>query len=149
MKIKNNNSTQRVKIYTDGACSGNPGPGGWGAVLIWGEKIRDISGGDRSTTNNRMELTAVIQALESLKRSVPVAIYSDSSYVVKGMTEWLPNWQKRNWKRSSGDLKNEDLWQLLADISGKFDIQWHWVKGHVGNTNNERADRLATAAIPH
>ena len=96
-----------------------------------------------------MELTAVIQALESLKRTVPVAIYSDSSYVVKGMTEWLPNWQKRNWKRSGGELKNEDLWRLLADISGKFDIKWYWVKGHVGNTNNERADRLATAAIPH
>ena len=96
-----------------------------------------------------MELTAVIQALESLKRTVPVAIYSDSSYVVKGMTEWLPNWQKRKWKRSGGELKNEDLWRLLADITSNFDIQWHWVKGHVGNTNNERADRLATAAIPH
>ena len=102
-------SNRRVKIYTDGACRGNPGPGGWGAVLIWGERVREISGGEKSTTNNRMELTAVIHALESLKRIVPVEIYSDSAYVVKGMTEWLPLWQEHGWKRTGGKLKNTDL----------------------------------------
>ena len=142
------NLTDAVKIYTDGACKGNPGPGGWGAVLIWGERVRKISGGEESTTNNRMELTAVIRALESLKRNVPVEIYSDSAYVVKGMTEWLPKWQERGWKRATGKLKNEDLWRRLADISSNYSIRWNWVKGHAGNNYNEAADRLATAAIP-
>jgi len=141
-------SSSSVKIYTDGACRGNPGPGGWGAVLIWGDKIREISSGEISTTNNRMELTAVIRALERLNRIVPVEIYSDSAYVVKGMTEWLPKWQVRGWKRAGGKLKNEDLWKQLAEISEKYDISWNLIKGHAGIKLNEAADHLATAAIP-
>lgn len=137
----------KLKIFTDGACSGNPGPGGWGAVMIWGDLTREISGGEKSTTNNRMELTAAIRALESVKKQVPVEIYSDSSYVVYGMTAWLPNWQKQGWKRQTGSLKNADLWQRLAELAERFEITWHLVEGHAGNAMNTRADQLATGAI--
>ncbi len=140
--------TNRIlKIYTDGACTGNPGPGGWGAVLIWNEKIKKISGSDLHTTNNRMELLAVIKALESVKLNVKIEIFSDSSYVINGMTKWLPNWQKKGWKRSGGELKNITLWKKLADLNNNFDIKWTWVRGHDGNKYNEIADKLATNAI--
>lgn len=137
-----------VIIYTDGACRGNPGPGGWGAILMWGNKKKEISGGARSTTNNRMELTAVIRALESLNRPVEVILYSDSSYVVKGMTEWLSGWQRAGWKTKGGMRKNHELWKRLAELADIHTIHWKWVRGHDNNELNERADYLATHAIP-
>lgn len=138
-----------VTIYTDGACSGNPGPGGWGAILMWGERRKEISGGEGSTTNNRMELTAVIRALEALSRPVNVELYSDSSYVIKGMTEWLPAWQRANWKTKDGMRKNHELWKRLAELAQKHTIHWNWVRGHDNNELNERADYLATHTIPN
>ncbi len=137
-----------VKIYTDGACSGNPGPGGWGAVLLWKSRVRELSGGENKTTNNRMELTAVIRALEALKQPSEVDVYSDSSYVVRGITEWLPDWKRRGWKRASGKLENSSLWQKLSELCDNHHVSWHWVKGHSGDKWNERADRLAVKAIP-
>jgi ribonuclease HI len=140
---------EKVTIYTDGACRGNPGPGGWGAVLISGQYRKEIFGGEPATTNNRMELTAVIRALEALKYQVTVDLYSDSSYVVRGMTEWLPAWQRSGWKTKDGSMrKNYDLWQRLVDINRKHKVRWHWVRGHNLDTLNERADYLATHAIP-
>jgi len=138
-----------IRIYTDGACKGNPGPGGWGAMLIWKNKVKEISGGSHSTTNNRMELTAAIKALETLKRSVPVELYSDSSYLVKGMNEWMKNWIKRGWKRKSGDVVNIDLWKKLNALNETFQVRWIWVRGHAGNEYNERADQLAVKAVPN
>jgi len=141
---KNNTlSIESVEIYTDGACSGNPGPGGWGAVLRWRGKEKEIAGGDKSTTNNRMELTAVIRALESLNRDVPVEVWSDSTYVIKGITEWIHGWKKRGWKRKGGEVLNVELWKQLDELSHRYQIKWHWVKGHAGHPLNERADRLA------
>jgi len=137
-----------IHIYTDGACRGNPGPGGWGAILTWKGYEREISGGESHTTNNRMELTAVIRALEALNKTLEVEIYSDSSYVIKGMTEWLPNWRRRGWKRSHGKLENIDLWQRLAILADEYKITWRWVKGHAGHPMNERVDKLAVKAIP-
>lgn len=138
-----------VKIYTDGACRGNPGPGGWGVILIYGKKQKELSGGEKNTTNNRMELTAVIKALEALKRSSDVEIFSDSSYVIRGMNEWVFNWIKKQWKTPDGKLrKNSDLWQTLVDLSNKHNIKWIWVRGHDGHSFNERADQLAVKAIP-
>jgi ribonuclease HI len=137
-----------VEIYTDGACRGNPGPGGWGATLEMGEHFRELSGAEAMTTNNRMELTAVISALEALKRPVPVKLYTDSEYVRRGITEWLKSWKARGWKTSDKKpVKNQDLWERLDAVAAQHQIEWHWVKGHSGVPGNERVDRLANAAI--
>ncbi|MGB4594381.1 MAG: ribonuclease HI [Anaerolineaceae bacterium] len=137
-----------VKIYCDGACAGNPGPGGWGAVLIINRKRKEISGGEPETTNNRMELMAAIEALRSLAEKSNVQIYTDSSYLLNGATAWLKGWKERGWKRKEGPLLNVDLWQELDKELQRHEIKWEWVKGHAGNTYNERADQLATRAIP-
>ena len=138
-----------VVIYTDGACSGNPGPGGWGSVLLYNGHRREMSGGDAETTNNRMEMMAVIQALESLKRPCSVMIYTDSVYVMKGITEWIEQWKKRGWKTAAKKpVKNVELWQRLEQAVSPHDVKWTWVKGHSGVPENERADELATTAIP-
>ena len=137
-----------VEIYTDGACRGNPGPGGWGATLEMGEHFRELSGAEAMTTNNRMELTAVISALEALKRPVPVRLYTDSEYVRRGITEWLKSWKARGWKTADKKpVKNQDLWERLDAVAAQHQIEWHWVKGHSGVPGNERVDRLANAAI--
>ncbi|BCK53190.1 hypothetical protein NWFMUON74_09620 [Nocardia wallacei] len=136
-----------VEIYTDGACSGNPGPGGWGSVLRWGGHIREISGGEPHTTNNRMELMAAIRSLERLTRTSEVRIHTDSTYVRDGITEWLPRWIANGWQtRRKSPVKNEDLWRRLADAAGQHRVTWEWVKGHAGHPDNERADQLARAA---
>jgi ribonuclease HI len=138
-----------VVIYTDGACSGNPGPGGWGSVLMYNGHRRELSGGDDETTNNRMEMMAVIQALESLKRPCGVIIYTDSVYVMKGMMEWIEQWKKRDWKTAAKKpVKNVELWQRLEQAIGRHEVQGQWVKGHSGVPENERADELARSAIP-
>lgn len=138
-----------VELYTDGACSGNPGPGGWGAILRYGKKERELSGGERQTTNNRMEMMAIIRGLEALKRRCEVDVYTDSRYVMDGMTSWIHGWKKRGWKTSGGDpVKNQELWQRLDKISNAHTVRWHWVKGHAGHAENERADELARNAIP-
>ncbi len=137
-----------VEIYTDGACRGNPGPGGWAATLQWEGHLRELSGAERETTNNRMELTAVIRALEALKRSMPVRVYTDSQYVRQGITEWLPNWKKRDWRTADKKpVKNRDLWEALDAAAARHEVEWHWVKGHSGVPGNERVDALANAAI--
>lgn len=139
----------RVTIYTDGACSGNPGPGGWGAVLQFGDAKKEINGGTSETTNNRMEMMAAIMALESLKRPMAVDLYTDSTYVRSGITEWLPGWKRRNWRTAAKKpVKNVDLWQRLDSAAAAHQIAWHWVKGHAGNPGNERADELAREGIP-
>jgi ribonuclease HI len=133
-----------VTVYTDGACKGNPGPGGWGAWLRSGERERELCGGEPNTTNNRMELTAVIQALTALKRRCRVQLYTDSEYVRKGITEWIVNWKRRGWMTADRQpVKNVDLWQRLDALVREHDVQWHWVKGHAGDPGNERADLLA------
>jgi ribonuclease HI len=138
-----------VVIYTDGACSGNPGPGGWGSVLMYNGHRRELSGGEAGTTNNRMEMMAVIRALETLKRPCSVMIYTDSVYVMKGMEEWIEQWKKRDWKTAAKKpVKNVELWQRLEQAIGRHDVQWQWVKGHSGVPENERADELARLAIP-
>ena len=137
-----------VEIYTDGACSGNPGPGGWAAILRYGKHEKVISGGEVETTNNRMEVRAALEALRCLNRPTSVRFYTDSSYLLKGATEWLPDWKRRNWKRKQGALQNIDLWQELDPILEKHEIEWVWVKGHAGNPLNERVDALARKAIP-
>ena len=137
-----------VTIYTDGACSGNPGPGGWGAVLLKGGHRRELSGAAPATTNNRMELTAAIRALEALKRPSQVALYTDSTYLRDGITRWLPNWKARGWRTASkSPVKNRDLWEALDALAGRHDVTWHWVKAHAGIPENERADALARAAL--
>ena len=137
-----------VAIYTDGACRGNPGPGGWGAVLLYGGQRREISGASGQTTNNRMELTAAIRALEALKRPSEITLYTDSTYVKDGITQWLPNWKARGWRTAAkAPVKNRDLWEALDAIVGRHDVTWHWVKGHAGNAENERADTLARSAL--
>ena len=137
-----------VAIYTDGACSGNPGPGGWGAVLLYGAHRREISGASADTTNNRMELTAAIRALEALKVPSTVALYTDSTYVKDGITRWLPNWKARGWRTASkSPVKNRDLWEALDALVQRHDVAWHWVRGHAGNPENERADALAREAL--
>ncbi|KFU77041.1 RNase HI [Amycolatopsis lurida] len=138
-----------VEIYTDGACSGNPGPGGWGAVLRYGTVEKEIYGGDPGpTTNNRMELTAPIEALESLKRRVSVDIYTDSTYVRNGITSWVRNWKNNGWTTSAKTpVKNADLWRRLDEAASRHDVEWHWVKGHAGHPENERADRLAVKGV--
>ncbi|MEC7576737.1 MAG: ribonuclease HI [Pseudomonadota bacterium] len=138
----------RVEIYTDGACSGNPGPGGWGAVLRYGDKEKEISGAEAETTNNRMELTAAIKALESLKRHCDVDLYTDSTYVRDGITKWMDGWKAKNWKTANRKpVKNKDLWEELDAAVSKHNVAFHWVKGHAGHPENERADALAVAAI--
>ncbi len=140
---------QRVEIFTDGACSGNPGPGGWGVFLRWNGVEKELSGGERETTNNRMEMMAAIKALESLKRAVPVDLFTDSIYVRDGITKWLPGWKANGWKTAAKKpVKNQDLWQRLEAALRDHDIKWHWVKGHAGHPENERADELARSGIP-
>jgi ribonuclease HI len=137
-----------IEIYTDGACRGNPGPGGWAALLRKGEHEREISGAEALTTNNRMELTAVIRALEALKRPVQARVYTDSEYVRRGISEWLPAWKARGWRTAERKpVKNQDLWQRLDELNARHRIEWHWVPGHAGVPDNERVDRLANAAI--
>jgi len=138
-----------VVIYTDGACSGNPGPGGWGSVMLYRGHRRELSGGEKQTTNNRMEMMAVIAALETLKRSCKVCVHTDSTYVMKGMTEWLENWKARGWKTAAKKpVLNEDLWRRLDEAAARHEVEWRWVKGHSGVPENERADELARKAIP-
>jgi ribonuclease HI len=133
-----------LTIYTDGACSGNPGPGGWGAVLIYKDRNKKICGGEAHTTNNRMELTAAIKAIESIKEPCKIDIYTDSTYVKDGITKWIHNWKKKNWKNANRkDVKNRDLWQELDQLLHMHNIGWHWVKGHSGDKYNDLADELA------
>lgn len=133
-----------IEIFTDGACRGNPGPGGWGVLLRYAETEKSLWGGERDTTNNRMELTAVIEALKALKRPCRVILSSDSTYVLKGIQEWMPNWKRRDWQTAQKKpVKNVDLWQQLDSVIQGHDIQWHWVKGHSGHRENEIADQLA------
>jgi ribonuclease HI len=137
-----------VEIYTDGACRGNPGPGGWAALLSLKGREKEISGAERLTTNNRMELTAVIRALETLKRPVTVKVYTDSEYVRRGITEWLPGWKARGWRTADKKpVKNQDLWEALDAVAARHSIEWHWVPGHAGVPGNERVDALANRAI--
>jgi len=137
-----------VEIYTDGACRGNPGPGGWGAVLSLGEHHKELSGAEALTTNNRMELTAVIRALEALKRPTEARIYTDSEYVRRGITEWVKSWKARGWKTADRKpVKNQDLWERLDALAAGHRIEWRWVKGHSGIPGNERVDQLANQAI--
>jgi ribonuclease HI len=138
-----------VEIFTDGACSGNPGPGGWGALLRYNGSERELSGGESATTNNRMEMMAAIQALESLSRPVKVRLYTDSQYVRDGITAWLPRWKARGWKTADKKpVKNVDLWQRLDAAAAPHDVDWIWVRGHSGHPENERVDKLARDAIP-
>jgi ribonuclease HI len=136
--------TEAVVIYTDGACKGNPGPGGWGAWMRWGEHEKELFGGEPLTTNNRMELTAVIEALSALKRSTPVAVYTDSEYVKNGITTWIKGWKNRGWRTADNKpVKNMELWQRLDALVAQHQVSWHWVRGHTGDPGNERADELA------
>lgn len=137
----------RVEIFTDGACKGNPGPGGWGALLRMGEREKELVGSDPETTNNRMEMTAALRALEALKRPCEVHLYTDSKYLIDGITKWVFGWQKKGWKTAAKKpVLNEDLWRALLDAARPHTIAWHWVKGHDGHPENERVDRLASDA---
>jgi ribonuclease HI len=136
--------SERVAIWTDGACSGNPGPGGWGAILKFGDVVKEASGGDAATTNNRMELMAAIQALETLKRPCAIDLYTDSNYVRGGITGWLAGWKRNGWRTADKKpVKNIELWQRLDEAAARHQVIWHWVKGHAGDPMNERADELA------
>jgi ribonuclease HI len=138
-----------VIIYTDGACKGNPGPGGWGVLMIAGENRRELCGGERDTTNNRMELTAAIEALRALKRRCRVRLITDSSYVKQGIETWIHGWKRNGWKTSDRKpVKNADLWQVLDTLAAQQDVEWRWVKGHSGDPGNERADELSNEGIP-
>ena len=140
--------TDAVIIYTDGACRGNPGPGGWGVILNYKGTIKELYGAEKHTTNNRMELMAAIQALETLTKPCSVRLNSDSSYVLKGITDWMPNWKKRGWLTAAKTpVKNEDLWRRLDAVIAKHKVEWKWVKGHSGDTGNDRADSLANLGI--
>jgi ribonuclease HI len=140
--------TKTIEIYTDGACRGNPGPGGWGALLIAGQRRKTMHGGEAETTNNRMELTAAIKALNALRSRSNVILYTDSKYVMDGINEWMPNWKKRGWKTAARKpVKNKDLWQALDEAVERHDIDWRWVRGHDGNPGNEMADELANRGI--
>ena len=141
-------SEEKVEIYTDGACKGNPGPGGWGAVLFYKGAERELWGGEAETTNNRMELMAAIMALAALKRHCDVRIVTDSQYVMQGITEWMVNWKKRGWKTASKQpVKNADLWQALDEQVNRHTVEWRWVRGHTGHPGNERADMLANRGV--
>src|SRR6187399_3043041 len=140
--------TASVTIYTDGACKGNPGPGGWGALLVCGDREKELFGGESATTNNRMELTAVIRALEALTRPSGIDLHTDSQYVKNGIETWIHNWKKNGWKTSDKKpVKNADLWRELDVLAARHDIRWHWVKGHNGHAGNERADSLANRGV--
>ncbi len=144
----NTESTLVVEIFTDGACSGNPGPGGWGALLRYGSKERELFGGEPASTNNRMELTAVIRALDTLTRPMKVNLHTDSTYVMQGITKWIHGWKKNGWRTSAKEpVKNADLWQLLETAVNRHEVKWHWVKGHAGHEGNERADMLANKGV--
>ena len=137
-----------VVVYTDGACKGNPGPGGWGALLRWKGHEKELFGGELDTTNNRMELTAVIQALSALKSRCEVAVYTDSVYVKDGITKWIHGWKQRGWRTADKKpVKNVELWQRLEALAAQHDVQWHWVRGHDGDPGNERADELANRGV--
>jgi ribonuclease HI len=137
-----------VDIFTDGACSGNPGPGGWGVILRWRGAERELWGGERETTNNRMEMTAAIRAIEAVKRPIRIRLHTDSTYVKDGITKWIANWKAKGWKTANRKpVKNMDLWQRLDEAIARHDIEWHWVKGHAGHPENERADELARRGI--
>ncbi|MEQ8799854.1 MAG: ribonuclease HI [Salinisphaeraceae bacterium] len=139
---------KEVVVHTDGACRGNPGPGGWGALLVYGDHRRELCGGEERTTNNRMELLAAIRALESLRQPCRVQLYTDSNYVRQGITDWLPRWQKNGWRTAGRKpVKNADLWQQLDALNQKHEVAWHWVKGHAGDPGNEAADALANRGI--
>jgi ribonuclease HI len=141
-----NKSAKIITIYTDGACSPNPGPGGWAAILRWEGKEKVLTGGEGQTTNNRMELTAAVQALAALKEPSQVCIFTDSQYLQKGITEWLPGWLKRNWRTTSGKVANQDLWQALMEAEKPHQVEWNWLRGHAGSPENSRVDRLARQA---
>jgi ribonuclease HI len=146
--LTDENLTPAIEIYTDGACRGNPGPGGWGALLVSGKHQKTMHGGTPETTNNRMELTAAIEALTALKGRSNVILYTDSKYVMDGINDWMPNWKKRGWKTAAKKpVKNKDLWQALDEATMRHDIDWRWVKGHDGNSGNEKADELANLGI--
>ena len=139
---------QAVQAFTDGACRGNPGPGGWGVVLRASAREKELCGGELHTTNNRMELTAAIEALKALTKPCRVALYTDSTYVRSGITEWLPAWRARGWRTADKKpVKNQDLWQTLSELAARHDVEWHWVKGHSGHPENERADELANRGL--
>ena len=141
-------SSDTIDIFSDGACKGNPGPGGWGAVLRFGDHEKEIHGGEPHTTNNRMEMMAVIEALTQLKKPSKVRVYTDSQYVQKGISEWLPGWKARRWRTAANQpVKNVDLWQRLDALAAQHDVRWLWVKGHAGHPENERADALANRGI--
>jgi ribonuclease HI len=141
-------SEQAVEIYADGACKGNPGPGGWGVLLRAKGRERELHGGEPHTTNNRMELTAVIEALACLKRNCKVRLYTDSQYVQKGISQWIHDWKRRGWRTADKKpVKNADLWRRLEDLANGHEVEWHWVKGHAGHPGNERADELANMGI--
>jgi ribonuclease HI len=140
---------QVVEIYSDGACRGNPGPGGWGVVLRYNLHKKELWGGEAATTNNRMELMAAIRALEALRRRSKVKLYTDSLYVKKGISAWIHDWKRRGWRTADKKpVKNEDLWRRLEELAAGHDIEWHWVRGHAGHPENERADELANRGIP-
>ncbi|HVO03395.1 MAG TPA: ribonuclease HI [Candidatus Cybelea sp.] len=146
---KSDSGSPVVEIFTDGACSGNPGPGGWGALLRYGAAEKELSGGETLTTNNRMELMAAIQALEALKRPSTVRLHTDSQYLRNGITEWIPQWKRRGWKTADKKpVKNADLWQRLEQAAAPHQVEWLWVRGHDGHVENERVDLLARMAIP-
>lgn len=140
--------TRNVEIYTDGACRGNPGPGGWGVLLLAGSHRKTLHGGEEETTNNRMELTAAIEALNALNGRCQVLLHTDSKYVMDGIRDWMPNWKARGWKTASRKpVKNKDLWEALDAAVGRHDVEWRWVRGHTGNPGNEEADALANRGI--
>ena len=143
------NDVQFVEIFCDGACSGNPGPGGYGAILRYGGHVKELSGGAAATTNNRMEMTAAIEALRLLTRPCRVSITTDSQYLVKGMTEWITGWQRKGWRNSKKEpVLNKDLWESLLNLTKAHTVQWKWVRGHAGHAENERCDQLAREGIP-
>jgi ribonuclease HI len=146
--VNDQTAAPAVHIYTDGACKGNPGPGGWGALLKYNGEEREMFGGEPSTTNNRMEMMAVIEALRALKRPSKVLLHTDSTYVMKGMTEWIHGWKARGWRTAAKEpVKNVDLWKALDEVAKGHEVEWHWVKGHAGHPENERADALANKGI--
>ena len=149
MKRTINNKSDEIILYADGACSGNPGPGGWGVILrhVATKQTRELSGSEKQTTNNRMELTAVIRGLETISKPSKVKVVTDSQYVTKGITEWIENWLAKNWRTANKKpVKNVDLWQRLLEVSGKHEVSWQWIEGHAGHPENERCDQLAVAA---
>jgi ribonuclease HI len=138
----------RVTLYTDGACSGNPGPGGWGAILIFNGAEKELSGGEAMTTNNRMEMTAAVEGLNALKRPCAVDLYTDSQYLMQGITAWMQNWKRRGWRTADNKpVKNEDLWRALDEAASRHNVKWHWVRGHADDPLNNRVDALAVAAL--